>query len=61
MWLNILFIILPIISVLFFLMSIYGHKLEIKRLNKKIDALESERSYNNYKFTKLDPTNNLKK
>lgn len=61
MWLNILFIILPIISVLFFLMSIYGHKLEIKRLNKKIDALESERRYNNYKFIKLNPKNDLKK
>lgn len=61
MWLNILFIILPIISILFFLMSIYGHKSEIKRLNKKINALESEKRYNNYKFIKLDPNNNFKR
>lgn len=60
MWLQVLFIILPFISVLFFLLSIYGHKLEIKKLNKKLELLENQRKYNTYKFTKLNTNNEFR-
>lgn len=60
MWSQILLIILPFISVLFFLLSIYGHKLEIKKLNKKIEFLESQKKYNAYIFTKLNTSDEFK-
>lgn len=60
MFLQVLFIILPFVSALFFLLSIYGHKLEIKKLNKNIKSLEDQRKNSVYKFTKLNTNNEVR-
>lgn len=41
MWLQLAFIILPSVSVVCFLLSLYGHKIENKKLQQKIKLSEN--------------------
>lgn len=55
MWLQLAFIILPFVSAVCFLLSLYGHKVENKKLNQKIKLLENKKVYNQYSFTNKHP------
>lgn len=57
MWSQTIFAVLPFVALIFFLLSIYGHKIEIKKLNKKIELLENKEFYNSYTFTKMNVKN----
>lgn len=61
MWSQTVFAILPFVALIFFLLSIYGHKIEIKKLNKKIQILENQEVYNSYTFTEMNLENDDKK
>lgn len=61
MWSQTVFAILPFVALIFFLLSIYGHKIEIKKLNKKIQILENQEVYNSYTFTEMKLENDDKK
>lgn len=55
MWLQLAFVILPFLSTVCFLLSLYGYKTENKKLNQKIKNLENKKAYNQYSFTNNHP------
>ncbi|MBN6849478.1 hypothetical protein ASS77_12320 [Staphylococcus saprophyticus] len=61
MWLQTTFTILPFLALIFFLLSIYGHKMKIKELNKKVEVLRDQKVYGSYIFTKMDNKNDYTK